>query len=206
MSSREISIWIDERWHKELSEAMETNLEDHLNGYISQLCQEKIAPDKFQEICAAIEADNTARQAEAEASRRFSILRVVENGEESFFSLERADVLYICTLLRKHLRKEISLLDVLNGQFTCISNELYEQYADERKDDTSERILSQVEIILDNDEVWIDDMFGFKAYRPKDISTAVYRATRDESFPRQKAINSFMVNLIGKELKAERKE
>ena len=198
MDSKEVNLWVNSLIYDAISEAKGMPLSQVIEKHIDALFSE-LPTETQQKINALIQEDEIKQQAEIEARRRFSILRIIENGEESYYSLDHADVLYICTLLRKHLRKEISMHDVLRSKFTCISKELYGEYADEREH-RSKRILGCMEILLDKDLVWLDIICFAGYFRPKDVSTAVYYATRGGLHNRQAAIVSLMRNLRGKAL------
>ena len=80
MNSREISIWIDERWYDALTRHLKGDtLEERLEEFVDQLCNQ-LPEQEYERISQEIWQENQVRQQEQEAARRFAVFHLVENG------------------------------------------------------------------------------------------------------------------------------
>lgn len=178
MNSREVTLWVDERWIKALEKhaggkSIEEVMQAHLDKLILTL------PDKVREpIAAEIKAEEEAAAAQAEADRRFSVFCVTERGEPYFYLSERGeDPFSIAQRLRRYLRDE----DQGRVNNTLITEAEMERYVAEAVRG-SQRVVGVYDIDLDTGEFSILDVKkGWQTYRVKDISTAVYFASKKES-------------------------
>ena len=107
MASREIILWLDERWYKALSKQLgEDALEARLNQYMEQLIQQ-LPQDQREKISGELQREDQQWQEFQEAMRYFSIYRVKEHGIESCFRLENTpSALLNAAHNRRYLRQE----------------------------------------------------------------------------------------------------
>ena len=94
MASREIILWLDERWYDALErqfkgESLKDKLEDYLDELVNQL-----PSHEYERISNEIFRERQEQEAQREASRRFSVFRVLEDGKRSCFLVEAPLDLY----------------------------------------------------------------------------------------------------------------
>ena len=107
MNSRDITVYLDERWCNSLEthtgETMERLLEEQMISLIQQL-----PADLRSRISQEIQEENQVQAQEAEANRRFSVARITESGESQCYFLERGEIMFQTALrLRRYLRGEL---------------------------------------------------------------------------------------------------
>lgn len=181
MNSKEICVWLDERWVKALEEhSGGKRIEEIMQAHLDKLVQ--TLPDKVREsIAAEIKAEEEAAAAQAEADRRFSLARVTEDGKTTIYLLERGeDMLGTAQRLRRYLRGE-NRLPELYPAAAELTQERAEQYVAEAVNG-SPRVVGVYDIDLDKGEFSsLDINHGWRTYQTKEISTAVYHAMKKES-------------------------
>lgn len=181
MNSRDITVYLDERWCDALEahtgKSMETLLEEQLIPLIQQL-----PADQRSRINQEIQQEEEKSAQEAEANRRFSITRITENGEPRYLLVEHGDIMLQTALrLRSYLRGMEQDPSHFYADAIPISQEEMERYTAEMVRG-SPRVVGIYDIDLDAREVYsLDPEKGWRGYRLKDISTAVYFATKRES-------------------------
>ena len=107
MSSREITLWLDERWYEALSQQLENEMvEEKLDNYLDELISQ--LPDHVREkISREILEEDQQREQEIRASRRYSAFRIVENGGTQYFRMDRSvRMLEIAGYVRLRLRQQ----------------------------------------------------------------------------------------------------
>ena len=120
MSSREIALWVDERWYQALSLHLKNEtVEDKLNNYLDELISQ--LPDHTREkISREIWEEDQQREQEIRASRRYSAFRIMENGVTQYFQMDRSvGMLEIAGYIRLRLRQQgepRSLVESLRGR------------------------------------------------------------------------------------------
>ena len=181
MNSKEICVWLDERWVKALEEhSGGKHIEEIMQAHLDKLVQ--TLPDKVREsIAAEIKAEDEVAAAQAEADRRFSLARVTEDGKTAIHLLERGeDMLGTAQRLRRYLRGE-NRLPELYPAAAELTQERAEQYVAEAVNG-SPRVVGVYDIDLDKGEFSsLDINYGWRVYQVREISTAVYHATKKES-------------------------
>lgn len=181
MSSRDITVYLDERWCSALEthtgKAMETLLAEQMDLLIQQLPQ-----DQHDRIIQEIQREDQAAQALAEANRRFSITRITENGETRCLLMERGEIMFqTAQRLRRYLRGELQDPAQFYGDATPITQKEMERHTAEMVRG-SPRVVGVYDIDLDAGEIYVlDSEKGWRGYEIKDVSTAVYFATKRES-------------------------
>ena len=89
MSSREIALWLDERWYQALSRQWESEtVEDKLNDYLNQLIDQ--LPESVRERISGEIREEKQRKQALEAAQKFSAFRVTENGVTEHFRMDRS--------------------------------------------------------------------------------------------------------------------
>lgn len=182
MNSRDITLYLDERWYAALSKHLKgETLEEHLEGVLDEMCNQ-LPQTEYERISQEIWQEEQHNKAEAESGRRFSIARITENGESRCLLLERGEIMFQTALrLRRHLRGELQDPAQFYRDGVPITQEEMELYTAEMLCG-SPRVVGIYDIDLDTGEVYsLDADNGWLGYRIKDVSTAAYFATRRES-------------------------
>ena len=208
MSSRELSVWINERWYNALSKHLkDETLEEHLENVLDEMCNQ-LPRQEYERISTLIWQEEQRNKEAAEAGRRFAVFHVTENGESVYFLVEeRLEMLQTAMRLRSYLRKPPEDSPTrFPGMFTRgerISAEQFDTYVKERLDNTG-RVVGAFDINLDSgtfDGLHIMD--GWQRFRIQDISTAVYYATKKRYAPQEYQWKVFLNRLDGKQLVTE---
>lgn len=206
--SREIAIWIDERWYDALSKHLkDETLEEHLEDVIDEMCN-RLPRQEYERISTLIWQEEQRSKEAAEAGRRFAVFHVTEHGESvHFLAEENLEMLQTAVKLRSYIRKapEESPARFL-GMFSRgerISAEQFDTYVRERMDNTG-RVVGAFNIDLDKgtfDALHIMD--GWQRFRVQDISTAAYYAMKKGYASWENRWKVFLDRLVGKQLTAE---
>lgn len=199
MNSRDITVWLDERWYNALSSQLkkqDTTVEDELNTYLDAMIDQ--LPEQVRErISREIWAEDQRQRAEAEASRRFSVFRVTQDGRTDHLVTEcrvPVDVLHTAAALRSYLlakgnstqRFAESLHSV-----TDIAPEVFEDYADELRQGGG-RVVAALDIDLDRGEFSaLDTADGWETYTIRDVCSAAWHANHNDSLDWAQRIEIF---------------
>ena len=181
MNSRDITLYLDERWCNALEtrtgKTVEALLAEQVDLLIQQLPQEQ-----QDRITQEIQCEDADRERQFEASRRFSLTKITENGESCYLFLERGEIMFQTALrLRRYLRGELQSPAQFYADGVPITQEEMERYTAEMLCG-SPRVVGVYDIDLDAGEVYsLDPSKGWRGYQIKDVSTAVYFATKRES-------------------------
>lgn len=125
MASREINLWIDERWYNALSKHLkDETLEEQLEDVIDEMCNQ-LPEHEYKRISEAIWREEQERKQVQEAARRFAVFHVTEDGirHPSFYS----NCFFI---LKSHLIFKLALVlcqlkgSVFMGFFSNLRNQL----------------------------------------------------------------------------------
>lgn len=183
MASREINLWIDERWYNALSKHLkDETLEEHLEDVIDEMCN-RLPEHEYKRISEAIWREEQESKQAQEAARRFAVFHVTEDSNSTYFMAdENLDMLQTAVRLRSYLRKPTeNTPEHFTGMFSRgkkISLEQFDSYVAERLDNTG-RVTGAFDIDLDNgtfDSLHI--MNGWQRFRIQDVSTAAYFSMR----------------------------
>lgn len=202
MSSREIVLWLDERWYQALSRQLEVEkLEDKLNEYLDDLISLLPAP-VHDAILEEIRKEQQRQKQELEASQKYSAFRVTEKGVTEHFHVEQAvGILDSASYVRRWLRQKEQrpFQDILPGR-EKISAEEYNRMA-ARCVDRDKKITGVYDVDLDA-RVFsqVRPVHGWVSYRLKDVSTASWHAFRTGSYDRDRRQARFTQKLEGKEI------
>ncbi len=200
MSSREISLWIDERWADALEEHLpghdlQKKMEELLNGLIEQL------PEQVREdIRREIRAEDERMEQEREAQRRFSALKVTEDGRDSFLISEGGmSLLNVSGSIRNYLSTDAPFASTLYKVRECDVTEFKSALA-ERVDNTG-RVVGVFMVDVDAETLsTLDECGGWHEYKFHDLSVAAYAANRKTQQRQERRQEIFAEKLSGKEL------
>lgn len=204
MSSREIVLWLDERWYDALERHIKgETLQDKLENYLDELCSNLLPDYEYEQISKEIHQERMAQEEYREANRRFAVFKVTERGEQSLFLIDSPiDFMQAAGSLRRYLRAEDSASDFLHYYAAAreISAGEFLQYTQERQEDTG-RVCGAFQIDFDRGEMAglkIDE--GWVWFKLKDVSTAAYQAERKSGLSTDERWNRFLGALDGKEI------
>ena len=206
MASREIILWLDERWYKALSQQLgEDAVEARLNQYMEQLIQQ-LPQDQREKISGEIQREDQQWQEFQESMRYFSIYRVKEHGIESCFQLENTPsaLLNAAHNIRRYLRQkpgwEADSYADLFSKWEPITAEKFDQMA-ELHMENPEKVTDVYDLDFDKQEFSAaDPQDGWQTYSMKDISTAAYHAFRNGNASYEQRCERIADCLRGKEI------
>ena len=203
--SREINIWIDDRWYDALSRHLKNEtLEEHLENVIDEMCS-GLPRQEYERISALIWQEEQQARQEQEAARRFAVFHVTEDGNSIYFlAEEKLELLHAANRLRDYIRRPEGSPPVrFTGMFSRgeqISREQFEAFAAERLDNTG-RVTGAFDIDLDKgtfEALHITD--GWQRFRIQDVSTAAYYAMKKNYEDWGARTIMFLDRLDGKQL------
>lgn len=202
MNSREIVLWLDERWYQALTRQLEVEkLEDKLNEYLDDLIRQLPAP-VYDTIMEELREEQQRQKQEQEASQKYSAFRVTENGVTEHFRVEQAvRMLDSASYVRRWLRQteRCPFREMLSGREN-ISAEEYDQMAAGRVGE-DRKITGVYDVDLDAREFSaVRPDHGWITYRLKDVSTASWHSYRTGSYDRERREARFMEKLKEKDI------
>lgn len=155
MKSRDICVWLDERWYDALSRHLkDESVEDKLGDYLDQLINELVPEQEYSRISQELwQEDQRARQ-ELEAARKFAVFHIRESGQDRCLQVERPlEFLDAARLLRSYLRGErgASSFEQTLYQAEEISHEAFEDMVLVRMENTG-KITGAFELDFDKRE------------------------------------------------------
>lgn len=204
MKSREITLWLDERWYDALSRHLEDEtVEDKLGDYLDQLINELIPEQEYSRISQELwQEDQQDRQAR-EAARKFAIFHVRESGQEHFLQVERPlEFLDAARLLRSYLRGErgASSFEQMLHQAEEITPEMFENMVLARMENTG-KVTGAFELNFDKREFSaVSIMDGWQTFAMGDVSTAAYQADRKAHLSSDQRWTRFLDALDGRQI------
>lgn len=200
MNSRDITIYLDERWCGALEAHTGKAMEELLTEQVDLLMQQ-LPQDQRDRITQEIRQEDQIAQALAEANRRFSITRITENGKSRCLLIERGEIMFqTAQRLRRYLRGELQDPSQFYGDAALITQEDMERHTAELLRG-SPRVVGIYDIDLDAGEIYsLDPKKGWRGYEIKDVSVAAYFATKRESDSWIAKRNRFYGRLEDKEL------
>ena len=202
MASREIVLWLDERWYDALERQLrDESLQDKLENYLDELCNQ-LPNQEYERVSAEIYRERMEREAEREADRRFSVFRISENGVcRCCLVDEPIDLLAAARSLRRYTRSD-STAGFRNYYAAAreISGREFAQFVQERMRNTG-RVIGAFDIDLDGGTVaTLDGQGSWSLYNLKDVSVASYHAERKNHEPASARLSLLMEHLQGKAL------
>ena len=162
-------------------------------------------PKEVQEqIRSEIQAEDRLAQEQREASRRFAVFHVKQDGEDGYFLSEgQTEFHRAAYMLRLYLKGGGQRFADSIPNRSAISAEQFGQYVSERMENTG-RVTGAFDVDLDKGEFTaLHIMDGWKTFRVKDVATAAYHAMRKGHLPEEKRLEIFLDRLQGRKLTAD---
>lgn len=183
MRSRDITLWLDERWYDALSKHLKgETLEEHLQNTIDEMCRQ-LPEQEYDRINAEIQQEQQDDQKAREAARRFAVFHVTEGGSSTYLlAEEHLEFLQTARRLRSYIRKADgdapAHFTEMFPRRENLSREQFERYVSERLDNTG-RVVGAYDIDLDSGDMEaVSIMDGWKRFKIRDVSTAAYFAMK----------------------------
>lgn len=153
MRSRDITLWLDERWYDALSKYLKgETLEEHLQNTIDEMCRQ-LPGQEYDRINEEIQQEQKDDQIAQEAARRFAVFHVTEGSSSTYFlTEERLEFLQTARQLRNYIRKADGDAPAHFAEMfprrENLSRKQFQKYVSERLDNTG-RVVGAFDIDLD---------------------------------------------------------
>lgn len=214
MNSRDITLWLDERWYDALSRQLkkkDTTVEDELNEYLDAMIDQ--LPEQVREKISREIWEEDQRQREAtEAARRISVFRVTQDGRTDHLLTQGTipvDVLHTAVALRSYLLAKGNSSQRFAERLHSvvdIAPEVFRDYADELMRRTG-RVTAVLDIDLDRGEFsTLDALNGWETYTIRDVSTAAWHANRKDHLAWERRLDIFAGHLETRMLRCDAPE
>ena len=209
--STSAEVWLDQRRWDALEEALKaqgSDIEQHLQDYLITLYNETVPQEQWEQVEKGIsdEAAEAAREAEERAV--YTAFHVREHGHDSIFSTGNGEeFLDVAIRLRRYLQGGAA---AVKGDFSHhfynsqpITRERFDELAVLHFENTG-KVAGAFEIDLDAG--WLSGlriMDGWQTFKIKDVSAAVYYATRSSRVSLADQRAKFTSHLEGKQIEPE---
>lgn len=207
MSSREIVLWLDERWYDALERHLkDETLQERMESFLDELCNHLLPDYEYEQISKEVYEERMQREARREADRRFAVFRVTERGEQSCFLVEQPiDLLAAARSMRHYNRRDDSSPDFRHYYATAadIPLDTFNTYARERRENTG-RVVGAFNIDLDAGTFSALNITGsWHTFSVRDVVTAAYRADRKNNESAEDRLAKLLDYLRGRELTSQ---
>ena len=201
----DITLWIDRRWKDAIEKHLkDETLQEHLEDVLDELCNQ-LPEREYERISAEIYAEDAAQRAEEEASRTYAAYHVVENGQEWYFKTSPGEeLLDAAEKLRGYVTGEKSagpeLFIKLFADGRPITAEEYNALTTLRMENTG-KVRGVFDVNFDKREFSaVHIMDGWRTWAMRDVSAAVYHATRSQFASSDDKWRKLLDHLSGKEI------
>ena len=205
VQQEEIVLWIDRRWKNAIEKHLkDETLQVHLENVLDELCNQ-LPAHEYERISRAIQSEATAQRAEEEAARTYAAYHVVENGQEWYFKTTPGEeLLDACKKLRSYITTDESAApDLFIKMFASgqpITAEEYDALTVLRMQNTGKN-RGVFDLDFDKREFSaVHIMDGWWTWAMRDVSAAVYHATRSQFASSDDKWRKLLDHLSGKEI------
>lgn len=199
-----IVLWIDRRWLTAIEKRLNgQTLQEHMEDVLDELCNQ-LPEREYARISKAIQAESTAAREREEAAQTWSAYRVLENGEEWCFKVAPGEeLLNAAERLNRYLKEPPDTGSKFIRLFSCgtlLTSEEYQQMIAERMENTG-KVRGVFELDFDKREFSaVHIMDGWRTWAMRDVSAAVYHATRPQFASSDDKWRKLLDHLSGKEI------
>ena len=201
----DITLWIDRRWKDAIEKHLkDETLREHLEDVLDEMCNQ-LPEREYERISAEIYAEDAARRAEEEAARTYAAYHVVENGQEWYFKTSPGEeLLDAAEKLRGYVTGEKDtgpdLFIKLFADGRPITAEEYNALTALRMENTG-KVRGVFDVNFDKREFSaVRIMDGWRTWAMRDVSAAVYHATRSQFASSDDKWRKLLDHLSGKEI------
>lgn len=205
VQQEEIVLWIDRRWKNAIEKHLkDETLQVHLENVLDELCNQ-LPAHEYERISRAIQSEAAAQRAEEEAARTYAAYHVVENGQEWYFKTTPGEeLLDACKKLRSYITTdENAAPDLFIKMFAGgqpITAEEYNALTVLRMQNTGKN-RGVFDLDFDKREFSaVHIMDGWWTWAMRDVSAAVYHATRSQFASSDDKWRKLLDHLSGKEI------
>ena len=200
-----IVLWIDRRWLTAIEKRLNgQTLQEHMEDVLDEICNQ-LPEREYKRISAEIYAEDAARRTEEEAARTYAAYHVVENGQEWYFKTTPGEELLDASeKLRGYVTAEKGTVPDLfiklfaDGQ--PITVEEYNALTALRMENTG-KVRGVFDVNFDKQEFSaVQIMDGWQTWVMRDVSAAVYHATRSQFASSDDKWRKLLDHLSGKEI------
>ena len=201
----EIVLWLDRRWKKAIEKHLKgETLQEHLETVLDELCNQ-LPQREYERISREIYAEDAAKREAEEAARTYAAYHVMENGQEWYFKTSPGEeLLAVGKKLRGYVTKGNGVApDKFIGMFfggQPITAKEFDALTAPRMENTG-KVRGVFDVNFDKREfsaVHIID--GWQTWAMRDVSVAVYHATRSQFASGDDKWRKLLDHLNGKEI------
>lgn len=201
----EIVLWIDRRWKNAIEKHLKgETLQEHLENVLDELCNQ-LPEREYDRISRAIQSEAAAQRAEEEAARTYAAYHVTERGQEWYFKTSPGEeLLAVGKKLRGYLTQGNGVApDKFIGMFfggQPITAKEFDALTALRMENTG-KVRGVFDVNFDKCEFSaVHIMDGWQTWAMRDVSVAVYHATRSQFASGDDKWRKLLDHLKGKEI------
>ena len=201
----EIVLWLDRRWKNAIEKHLKgETLQEHLENVLDELCN-RLPEREYERISREIYAEDAANREAEEAARTYAAYHVTECGQEWYFKTSPGEeLLAVGKKLRGYVTKGSGVApDKFIGMFfggQPITAKEFDALTALRMENTG-KVRGVFDVNFDKREfsaVHIID--GWQTWAMRDVSVAVYHATRSQFASGDDKWRKLLDHLNGKEI------
>ena len=205
----DITLWIDRRWKDAIEKHLKgETLQEHLENVLDELCNQ-LPEREYKRISAEIYAEDVAQRAEEEAARTYAAYHVTERGQEWYFKtspgeelLDAAEKLRGYVTAEKGTAPDLFIKMFADGR--PITAQEYNALTALRMENTG-KVRGVFDVNFDKREFSaVRIMDGWRTWAMRDVSAAVYHATRSQFASSDDKWRKLLDHLSGKEITSAR--
>lgn len=201
----EIVLWLDRRWKNAIEKHLKgETLQEHLETVLDALCNQ-LPQREYERISREIYAEDAANHEAEEAARTYAAYHVMECGQEWYFKTSPGEeLLTIGKKLRSYITSEkVTMPDLFIKMFAGgrpITAEEYNALTAVRMENTG-KVRGVFDVNFDKREFSaVHIMDGWQTWAMRDVSVAVYHATRSQFASGDDKWRKLLDHLNGKEI------
>ena len=201
----EIVLWLDRRWKNAIEKHLKgETLQEHLETVLDALCNQ-LPQREYERISREIQSEAAAQRAEDEAARTYAAYHVTECGQEWYFKTSPGEeLLAVVEKLRGYVTKGSSVaLGKFIGMFfggQPITAKEFDALTALRMENTG-KVRGVFGVNFDKREFSaVHIMDGWQTWAMRDVSVAVYHATRSQFASGDDKWRKLLNHLNGKEI------
>lgn len=201
----DITLWIDRRWKDAIEKHLKgETLQEHLENVLDELCNQ-LPEREYKRISAEIYAEDAAEREAREAARTYAAYHVTEHGQEWYFKTSPGEELLVaCKKLRGYVTAEKGTApDKFIGMFfggQPITAKEFDALTAVRMENTG-KVRGVFDVNFDKREFSaVHIMDGWQTWAMRDVSAAVYHATRSQFASSDDKWRKLLDHLSGKEI------
>ena len=201
----EIVLWLDRRWKNAIEKHLKgETLQEHLETVLDELCN-RLPQREYERISREIYAEDAANREAEEAARTYAAYHVTECGQEWYFKTSPGEeLLAVGKKLRGYVTKGSGVApDKFIGMFfggQPITAKEFDALTALRMENTG-KVRGVFDVNFDKREFSaVHIMDGWQTWAMRDVSVAVYHATRSQFASGDDKWRKLLDHLNGKEI------